>query len=608
MSASLDKNFEDFSIFKGFDESWRKRIQNNRHLAVYLTNLVKNMVKLRVFKPPQLVQQPTRDMAAIKQPNIIYPVGDPVYIHIYPDPKMGSIKYHPIEPRLVKYRDAILNEVEKVLALNIDEKNAPENIKEREKILYRLLSKLFPKGKTIKISIPKETVTKSSTQKKKSTKSSTLNIVISQDLYERLRYEIYCEKIGLSILEPMIRDPFIEDVHCSGKGPIFIHHKIFGAIETTITFNSSDELDNFIIKLSEFTGKPVSHRSPIVDATLPDGSRINIVFGEDISQRGSNFTIRKFASKPISITELIKFGTFNPLMAAYVWMLLEERMSVWISGETASGKTTTLSAITPFIPSSAKIVSIEEVPEVHIPHNNWIREVVRETGDAAAENAEAVSMFQLLKAALRQRPTYIIVGEIRGREGAIAFQAMQTGHPVLTTFHADSVTKLVQRLTGHPINIPKTYIDNLNAVIIQSAVHDPETGKYKRRVLSVNEVLGYDPVEMQFNFIEVFSWEPSKDIYEFRGVGSSYLLETKIAAMKGISGYEIKKIYEELELRAKILDFMVKLEIFDYYEVWQNLTWIYNVGLEQAYHKYRKMCMFKLGPHVVTEKASLLKV
>ncbi len=406
----------------------------------------------------------------------------------------------------------------------------------------------------------------------------------------------------------MIRDPFIEDVHCSGKGPIFIHHKIFGAMETTIAFNSSDELDSFIIKLSEFTGKPVSHRSPIVDATLPDGSRINIVFGEDISQRGSNFTIRKFASKPISITELIKFGTFNPLMAAYVWMLLEERMSIWISGETASGKTTTLSAITPFIPSLAKIVSIEEVPEVHVPHSNWIREVVRETGDAAAENAEAVSMFQLLKAALRQRPTYIIVGEIRGREGAIAFQAMQTGHPVLTTFHADSVTKLVQRLTGHPINIPKTYIDNLNAVIIQSAVHDPETGKYKRRVLSVNEVLGYDPVEMQFNFIEVFSWEPSKDIYEFRGVGSSYLLETKIAAMKGISGYEIKKIYEELELRAKILDFMVKLEIFDYYEVWRNLSWIYSVGLEQAYHKYRKMCMFRFGPGVVTERPLISRV
>ena len=588
MSNFLNENLESFSILKGFDENWRKRILNNKHLAYYLISIIKDMVKSRVLKPPWLVAQPTRDLAVIKQPNIIYPVGDPVYIHIHPDPKTKSIKYHPIEPRLTENRDIILSEVEKLLALNINEKIVPENVEEREKILYELLDKLFPKGSRIK--------------------ASSFNIFIDEETYEKLKYEIYCEKIGSSILEPMIRDPFIEDIHCSGKGPIFIHHKIFGAMETTIVFNSFDELDKFVIKLSEFTGKPVSHRSPIVDATLPDGSRINIVFGEDISQRGSNFTIRKFASKPISITELIKFGTFNPLMAAYVWMLLEERMSIWISGETASGKTTTLSAITPFIPPSAKIVSIEEVPEVHVPHSNWVREVVRETGDAAAEEAGAVSMFQLLKAALRQRPTYIIVGEVRGREGAIAFQAMQTGHPVLATFHADSVSKLVQRLTGHPINIPKTYIDNLNAVIIQSAVHDPETGKYKRRVLSVNEVLGYDPVEMQFNFIEVFNWEPSKDTYEFRGVGSSYLLETKIAVMKGISGFEIKKIYEELELRAKILDFMVKLGIFDYYEVWQNLTWIHNVGLENAYHKYRKMCMFKLGSQVVAEKSSILRV
>ncbi|RLI34643.1 flagellar protein FlaI, partial [Candidatus Bathyarchaeota archaeon] len=195
---------------------------------------------------------------------------------------------------------------------------------------------------------------------------------------------------------------------------------------------------------------------------------------------------------------------------------------------------------------------------------------------------------QLLKAALRQRPTYIIVGEIRGQEGAIAFQAMQTGHPVLATFHAASVNRLVQRLTGSPINIPKTYIDNLNAVLIQSAVHNPKSGRYERRVLSVNEILGYEPAEQQFNFVEVVSWEPSTDTFEFRGMGSSYLLENKIAIMKGISKYELRKIYEELETRAKILEYMLKLGILDYYDVWKTLVWVYNVGVNHAFEKLRQ--------------------
>ncbi|MHC1586224.1 MAG: type II/IV secretion system ATPase subunit [Candidatus Hecatellaceae archaeon] len=539
-------------------------------MAQYLAELIKSS------RPPQLVEKLSRDMASIRAPNLLYPVGDPVYIHIYPDPQSGSLKYHPVEPRIAKNREQILSDVERILALNIDAVEVPEEASAREQVLNRLIDRLFPVNARLKT-------------------ASGLELRIDRDLHNRLKYELYCEKIGVSILEPMIRDPFIEDIHCSGLGPIFLHHKIFGHMESTISFESLEELDGFVMKLSEFVGKPVSHRSPIVDAKLPDGSRINIVFGEDISQRGSNFTIRKFATKPLSIIELIKFGTMSSILAAYLWLLLEERMSIWICGETASGKTTTLSAITAFIPPSAKIVSIEEVPEVHVPHENWVREVVRETGNATSEETGAVSMFQLLKAALRQRPTYIIVGEIRGQEGAVAFQAMQTGHPVLATFHAASVNRLIQRLTGSPINIPKTYVDNLNAVIIQSAVHNPKTGRYERRVLSVNEILGYEPAEQQFNFVEVITWEPSTDSFEFRGLGSSYLLENKIAVMKGISKYELKKIYEELELRAKILEYMLKLGILDYYEVWRNLVWIHNVGVEEAYEKLRQQVLSKHG-------------
>ncbi len=549
-------------------KEWKIRIDRNPHLAAYLEKWRKMN-----FSEPEFYVQLSRDMASIREPNVIYPVGDPVYIHVYTQSD-GSKIYHPIEPRLSKKeRELLLEEVEKRLAMYINEKMIPETKEEHEKLLYSLLDKV------VEIS--------SSTRIGKRGK-----VFVSKDTYERLKYELYCEKIGVSILEPFIRDPYIEDIHCSGVGPMYIEHKIFGRLESTVKFENSKELDKFIIKLSEIIGKPVSYRNPIVDATLPDGSRINIVFGEDVSRRGSNFTIRKFSKKPLSITQLIKFGTMDTRIAAYLWMLLEEGMSIWVSGETASGKTTTLNAMAVFIKPDIKVVSIEDTPEVYLPHPNWAREVVREA-ESSGQGKRGITMFDLLKAALRQRPRYIIVGEVRGEEGRIAFQAMQTGHPVLATFHAASVTKLIQRLTGHPINVPKTYIDNLNAVIIQSAVHDPETGKYKRRVLSVNEILGYNPAEQSFEFIEVFSWDPATDTFLFRGLGSSYLLESKIALLKGIPSYEIKRVYDELELRKKVLDLIVKAEIFDYFEVWKIIKWIYNVGLENALPKLERMAKLK---------------
>jgi flagellar protein FlaI len=413
-------------------------------------------------------------------------------------------------------------------------------------------------------------------------------IVLDPLSYEMLKYEVYCEKVGSSILEPFIRDIYIEDIHCSGMGPIFIDHKVFKTIETSIKLDDSEQLDSFALKLSEIVGKPASHREPIVDAKMPDGSRLNLVYGEDVSARGSNFTIRKFSTNPLSITQIINWGTMSSLAASYIWMLLENKMSIWICGETASGKTTSLSALMMFMPRDYKIVSIEEVPEVYVPHKNWIREVVRDTANAGSE--EGVTMFTLLKAALRQRPTYIIVGEVRGAEGNIAFQAMQTGHPSIATFHAASVGKLVQRLTNYPINVPKTHVDNLNAALFQSAVHDYETGKYKRRVVSINEILGYEPADQAFNFVEVF-----------RGLGTSYLLDNKIAIMKGYTGIDIKKIYDELYMRAEILEYMIALKILEYDDVLENLLYVQGVGLEKAHSKLRRMALTKFGQGIEAE-------
>ena len=384
------------------------------------------------------------------------------------------------------------------------------------------------------------------------------------------------EKVRLGPLEPFIRDPYIEDISCDGVGPIFIEHKVFGSCETNIRFESEDELNEFVKRLSERTGKPVTFRNPIVDASLPDGSRINIVYGSDVSLRGSNFTIRKFSDKPLSIIQLISFGSLDPMIAAYLWLLLENNMSVWICGETASGKTTLLRAICTFINPHYKVITIENTPEVIVPHENWIREVTRESEEGAS-----IELFDLLKAALRQRPNYIIVGEIRGREASVAFQAMQTGHPVLATFHAGSIEKLIQRLTGAPIEIPKTYIDVLNCVVIQSAVRVPKTGSLERRVISVNEIVGYDPFEQRFSYIELFSWQPAEDSHEFRGEGSSHLLENKIAVMKGYSRTELRKIYQELDLRARFLAKLAELKVFDYFEVWRAINQAYNLGIEE---------------------------
>ena len=253
-----------------------------------------------------------------------------------------------------------------------------------------------------------------------------------------------------------------------------------------------------------------------------------------------------------SVLELVEFGSLNYSIAAYLSLMLEEGMNVFVVGATASGKTTLLNAINTFIRPEAKIVTIEDTPEVYVPHKNWVQEVTRMGGGGEKKGGE-VDMFELLRAALRQRPDLIIVGEIRPIEAVVAFQAMQTGHGVMSTFHAASVEKLIQRLTGDPINIPKTYIDNLNLVVIQSAVRLAD-GRSARRVLSVNEIIGYDPGTDSFSYLEAFRWNPANDTFEFPGYMNSYLLEQIIAIKRGIPPHRRKEIYDEVKRRARIFE------------------------------------------------------
>jgi flagellar protein FlaI len=294
--------------------------------------------------------------------------------------------------------------------------------------------------------------------------------------------------------------------------------------------------------------KPVTYKNPIADATLPDGSRINIVFGRDVSKRGSNFSIRKFSEVPLSIFEIVDFGTLNYQMLAYLYLCINNGMNVFVAGESASGKTALINALTVFISPMAKIITIEDTPELQIPQKNWIREVVQTT--KATDANGAVTMFDLLKAALRQRPNEIIVGEIRGSEGNIAFQAMQTGHSVMATFHAASMEKLIQRITGDPISVPKTYIDNLNVAVLMGLVKLPN-GKMGRRVTGISEIVGWDPFSQTFNIVDAFRLDEATDTFDFTGNMTSYVLENKIAPRLGISSNKRQKIYDELEKRAR---------------------------------------------------------
>ena len=566
--------------------------EENSHILDYICRLPLEEVEL-----PEFHLKISRAMKGINHPNLIYTTGKGLAVHIYPDKEDIRNYYIPIEPCLFENMDSTLEAVERLLidVINnqeIDTKDPGEKKKLLEKALEKVctidINAQEKEDKRSKAIDEKKTVPEENKGKLQSRfignlkkagkvikKKKQEKIRVTPEEFKAIKYLMARDKIGMGILDPLLLDSNIEDISCSGLGRVFVEHKVFSSLKTSISFQETEELNSFIIQMSEKVGKPITYRDPIVDTTLPDGSRINIVFGEDVSRRGSNFTIRKFMGIPISILELVDFGTIDYTMAAYMWMLMKAGMNCFISGETASGKTTMMNAITTFLPPESKIVSIEDTPELQVPHKNWTREVTRTTRD---DSGSDVSMFDLLKAALRQRPNEIMIGEIRGVEGSIAFQAMQTGHPVMSTFHAASVEKLIQRLTGDPINVPKNYVDNLNVVLIQSAVNVPGKGM-GRRVLSINEIIGYDSVNQAFNFMDIFKWDPATDTFKFTGKNNSYLLEQKIAPRLGIPENQVRRIYSELDRRAKILKKIHQAKITNFYDLFNTLIQIEEAGV-----------------------------
>ncbi|MCD6222959.1 MAG: type II/IV secretion system ATPase subunit [Thermoplasmata archaeon] len=383
-------------------------------------------------------------------------------------------------------------------------------------------------------------------------------VAVDDITHEKIMYYIIRDFLGYGKIDVLMRDPMIEDISCDAAGvPIFIYHRNYESIKTNVMFHDDDELDSFVIQLAQKCGRHISIARPLLDATMPDGSRLQASLSREVSAMGSNFTIRRFREEPFTPTHLAEYGTISPEVAAYFWMAIEHGASAIIAGGTASGKTTTLNALSLFIPPQMKIISIEDTREINLPHPNWIASVTRETTAEAEESR--IGMFELLKAALRQRPEYILVGEIRGEEAVVLFQAMATGHTVYSTMHADSIFSVVHRLEGDPINIPRIQLQALDIVVIQGLMR---IGRRRvRRIKEIVEVVGLDPTTDDILTNEVFRWNPRKDSFEYFGKGR---VMDRIAEYRN---WTDKELNEEFNNRVEVIKWMIKNKIEHYVDV-----------------------------------------
>ncbi len=386
--------------------------------------------------------------------------------------------------------------------------------------------------------------------------TSDLGIKMDDKTKLKFQYYLFRDFIGLGLIEPLLHDPNIEDISCDGTNiPIFIYHRnpIYGQLKTTIVFKKKEELDSFVLKIAQKTGRTLTIAQPLLDGALPDGSRVQATLGTDIARRGSNFTIRKFPENPMTPVDVIGYGTASPEILAYLWLCIENRLSVLVCGPTATGKTTFLNALSLFIRPELKIVSIEDTAELQLPHPNWIPVVAR-TGFGLKGYGD-VTMFDLLKASLRQRPDYVIVGEVRGAEAYVMFQGMATGHPGLGTLHADTLSAIIDRLTTKPMDLPMAMLENLDLVVFLMLTK--RKGRYIRRVSEIVEIIGYDYTRKDLVTNNSFRWDPMKDEFVLM---KSVLLDKIRERM----GFTIDDLKNEMSRRVQILKWLHDKKIKDF--------------------------------------------
>jgi len=510
-----------------------------------LLNLVFPMVKKEGFKiklPRQEKEYGTdiTPVPPITSPHLkeieIRSIEEPYsFVRIIYDTINSEYIYEVIEPPLSDEEIKILEELKAHMVEYLEIKEF-ESIEERKEYLFKTAEKV----------------------------RDDLNIALDAVVWDRMKYYIYRDFIGYGLIQVPMIDSEVEDISCDGVNiPIYIYHRMYGSIKSNLMFQKEENLDNYVIWIVQKSGKHISISSPMVDASLPDGSRLQATLGKYVTKRGSSFTIRRFKPNPFTPIDLIRFKTMSREMMAYLWLAVENGMSIIVCGGTASGKTTTLNAILLFIPPNMKIVSIEDTRELNLPHENWIpsltREGVGEPHPVTGKKPGEIDMFDLLKAALRQRPQYIMVGEVRGAEAYTVFQAMATGKTCFTTFHAEDVKSMVHRFENAPINLPRALIGALDIVILQAQVKVGNS--MTRRVKTITEIVGIDPETNEIITNNAYTWNPADDTFNFSG--HSYVYE-KIATIKGWSQ---RRMELEVKRRERILEYMEKLGVRYYRDV-----------------------------------------
>lgn len=481
------------------------------------------------------------EIPPITDPNIqeigFYGVVEPFsYIRAIYNTATSDYLLSAIEPRLTEEEEELLNSIKVTFEKTLDYEWEKLDVMNKKSYLEKSVDS-YIKSRGIRIE------------------------PVSED---KMKYFITRDFVGYGPIDTLMNDQHIEDVSCDGVGiPLFVFHNKFESIKTNIMFADENTLNSFVISLGQRCGKQLSVSNPILDGTTPEGHRVQATYAREVTTRGASFTIRRFKEKPFTPVELIKYGTANPEIVAYLWLSVEHGESAIICGGTASGKTATLNAMSLFIPPAAKVVTMEDTREINLPHENWIPGATRSgSGERGPDGKAAgeIDMYDLVRAALRQRPNYIIVGEVRGKETYTMFQAMATGHTTYSTMHADSVKGMVNRLENPPINCPRILLTALRNVIIQT--HARVGMDMVRRIKHLIEIVGFEPETNELISNTVYEWDQGTDKFVFKG--HSFLFD-KIMEMKNLTHEELM---QEFERRVDIVKYMVAKDLQDHRDIW----------------------------------------
>ena len=501
-------------------------------------NNMKNYPKVEIDFNPKI--PPLKKVHDKTKIDVRYSLISPfAFAHIHWDPKKFEVVYDIEEPMLTEkekeYKDEIISAMEEMIDFE-------RVVDKKQESLVDYLDRMF---KVLAIE---------------------LGMDMTYESYKKIFYYIARDFIGFNQTEPLLRDYFVEDIECNGANShVYIVHRLFRNLRTNLMFKKDAVLESFVEKLAQRSGKYISYSNPILDASLPDGSRVNATYTKDITSKGPTFTIRKFTKKPWTPPQLVEFRTLSPEMMAYLWMLIQHNTNILIAGGTSSGKTTLLNALAFFIPPEARVVSIEDTRELNLPRENWLPSVVRTA--TGIGGAGEIDLFTLLRSSFRQNPDYVIVGEVRGKEAYVLFQGMASGHPSIGTIHADSVDTVIKRLESPPINLSPTLVNILDCVCVMT--HASVKGEETRKLREIVEIIDVNDKGVAITN-KPFMWNAREDQFYFKEGGNKVF--EKISRRNGLS---MKELMREFKIRSNLIKQMQKKKVFGFKQVQNIITEYY---------------------------------